>query len=84
MALYLVPLAGMFAVAGVAEWLVNRFNPAGADVLILVAGLLGLTAGFLWQRGFNRHMAQDPRFRARLLRRVASGDEADEADGQAA
>lgn len=83
-ALYLVPLAGMFAVAGVAEWLVNRFNPAGADVLILVAGLLGLTAGFLWQRGFNRQMAHDPRFRARLLRRVASGDEADDAGSQAA
>ncbi|HKJ72166.1 MAG TPA: SoxR reducing system RseC family protein [Gammaproteobacteria bacterium] len=69
-ALYLVPLGGMFAAASVAEWLVGRLGLAAGDVLILVAGLSGLAAGFLWQRGFNRRMAADPRFQARLLRRA--------------
>ncbi|MEF8792199.1 SoxR reducing system RseC family protein [Thiohalorhabdus sp.] len=83
-ALYVVPLAGMFAAGGVAEWLVNRFNPANGDVLILIAGLAGLGGGFLWQRGFNRRMADDPRFRARLLRRAHPGDGSGDPDGQAA
>jgi sigma-E factor negative regulatory protein RseC len=79
-ALYLVPLVGMFAGAGVAEWLVGRLALASGDVVILIAGFAGLGAGFLWQRGFSRRMADDPRFRARLLRRaLPEGD----AGGQA-
>lgn len=83
-ALYLVPLAGMFVTAGVAEWLVNRLDPAAGDGLILIAGLAGLAGGFLWQRGFNRRMADDPRFRARLLRRGSSDEGAGDAGSRAA
>jgi sigma-E factor negative regulatory protein RseC len=81
-ALYLVPLAGMFAAAALAEWLVARLGLAAGDVLILIAGFSGLAAGFWWQRGFNRRMAADPRFRARLLRRAAAEDAS--TDGQTA
>ena len=83
-ALYLVPLAGMFAAAGAAEWLVSRLDAGSGDVLILVSGLAGLAAGFLWQRGFNRRMADDPRFQARLLRRLPAVEDPDGADGRAA
>jgi sigma-E factor negative regulatory protein RseC len=82
-ALYLVPLAGMFAAAGVAEWLVARLGLASGDLLILIAGFSGLGAGFLWQRGFNRRMAADPRFQVRLLRRLPVADEPD-GEGRAA
>lgn len=79
-ALYLVPLAGMFAAAGLVEWLVAQLALASGDVLILIAGFAGLAAGFWWQRGFNRRMAADPRYRARLLRRTVAEDAAP--DGQ--
>lgn len=79
-ALYLAPLAGMFAAAALAEWLVGRLGLASPDVLVLIAGLSGLGAGFLWQRGFNRRMADDPRFRVRLLRRAGPEGEGSAAD----
>jgi len=72
LAIYLAPLAGMFIAAGLAEWLGGRMGLADtADVLTLVAGLVGLGAGFFWQRGFGRRFAADPRYRPRLLRRSA-------------
>ncbi len=64
-ALYLVPLLTMFAGAGVLEAL----GPAGADLLVLAGGLLGLGVGFFWLRGFSRRMGADPRSRPRILRR---------------
>jgi len=74
LALYLVPLVGMFVGAGLAEWLVAQLGLASGDVLILIAGFGGLGAGFWWQRGFNRRMAAGPRLRVRLLRRAGSED----------
>ncbi|MFA9461729.1 SoxR reducing system RseC family protein [Thiohalorhabdus sp. Cl-TMA] len=72
-ALYLVPLVGLFAAAGMTEWLLAQLAlREAADVLTLLAGLAGLGGGFLWQRGFGRRFADDPRYRPRVLRRVAN------------
>lgn len=83
-ALYLAPLAGMFAAGGLTEWLVHRLNAAGGEGWILLAGLAGLAGGFLWQRRFNRRMAEDPRFRVWLLRRASPAEGAAGVGGQAA
>ena len=69
-ALYLVPLIGMFAGAGVVQWLGGQLALSAVDVLTLLGGGAGLAAGFLWQRGFGRRFAADPAHRPRLLRRL--------------
>ncbi|MFP4559797.1 MAG: SoxR reducing system RseC family protein [Thiohalorhabdus sp.] len=75
-ALYLVPLLGMFGGAGLAEGLLGRFISGGApEVLTLVAGLAGLGGGFLWQRGSGRRLANDPSRRPRILRRALGGQQ---------
>jgi sigma-E factor negative regulatory protein RseC len=69
-ALYLVPLVGMFAGAGLTEWLAQQLALASVDVLTLLGGMAGLGAGFAWQRGFGRRFSADPAHRPRLLRKL--------------
>lgn len=69
-ALYMVPLAGMFAGAGLAQWLGQQLALASVDVLTLLGGMAGLGAGFAWQRGFGRRFSADPAHRPRLLRKL--------------
>ncbi|SCY55296.1 SoxR reducing system RseC family protein [Thiohalorhabdus denitrificans] len=75
-ALYLVPLLGMFGGAGIAEGVLGRLFSGGApEILTLVAGLAGLGGGFLWQRGFGRRLASDPSRRPRIIRRAPGSEQ---------
>ena len=67
LAVYIVPLLGMFLAAGVAQWL---FPSLGEGVMIGFA-LIGLIGGFFWVRSFSRRIAFDERYQPVILRVVS-------------
>lgn len=72
---YIFPLLAMFAGALLGEGLAPQWD-IDSEVPSLLFGLLGLVAGFLWLRRYNRGLSADERFMAVILRtRVVSPNE---------
>jgi sigma-E factor negative regulatory protein RseC len=65
-AAYLVPLLGLMAGGMVGASLLPGMKEAASTI----GGLAGLVLGLLWMSRFGRTHAQDPRYRAVVLRRV--------------
>lgn len=67
LAVYLMPLVLMLSAGLLGQWLAPQWL-LDADTLGMVFALLGLAAGFIWLRLFNRRASGDPRFMAEILR----------------
>jgi sigma-E factor negative regulatory protein RseC len=66
-AVYIVPLLAMLAGGLLGELLAPQWGVASEGPSLLL-GLLGLVAGFLWLKRYNRRLARDQRFMASILR----------------
>lgn len=68
---YILPLllmlaGGMFGELMAPQWGVQ------SETMSLLFGAVGLVSGFVWLRVYHRRCANDPRFSAVILRKVAS------------
>ena len=69
LAVYLVPLLGLIGGAGVGEMLGVRLAAEG-ELLSGLGALAGIALGLLWLRAFTGRIRHDPRYQARVIRRV--------------
>jgi sigma-E factor negative regulatory protein RseC len=67
LAVYIVPLLAMLAGALLGDALAPQWE-SEPETLSMLFGLLGLVAGFLWLRRYNRTLSTDQRFMAVILR----------------
>jgi len=67
---YIVPLLGLIGAAMIGAEVAQGLAPNAVEAWSLFAGLAGLVASLFWVRARGRRMAGDPRWRARLMRRV--------------
>ena len=69
LAVYAVPLAGLFAGALFGHLAGNALAVSNGDWPAMIGALGGLSAGLLWLRGFGRRSAMDKAFQPVALRR---------------
>jgi sigma-E factor negative regulatory protein RseC len=75
LAVYCVPLAGLFAGGVASHYLFAGIASVSADLASIPAALAGFAAGLVWLRSFSRKSAQDARYQPVLLRQLlATGD----------
>lgn len=70
LAVYCVPLAGLFAGAVVSHYLFAGIASAPADLASIPGAAAGFAAGLAWLRSFSRKSAQDARYQPVLLRQL--------------
>ena len=69
LAVYAVPLGGLFAGALAGYALAGRLFPEWpADPAAIAGALAGFVAGLVWLRGFSRRTATDPAYQPVVLR----------------
>lgn len=68
-AVYMVPLLALIAGALIAETVAPQWG--FGDGLVMLGGVAGLAAGFLWLRLFSRRAGADARYQAVILRHAA-------------
>jgi len=77
LAVYVAPLAGLFAGALAGYALASRFYPAWpADPVAIAGALAGFVCGLVWLRCFSRRSARNPAYQPVVLRqqiRVCDG-----------
>lgn len=66
LAVYGMPLAGLFAGAVLATW-----AGGGNEAVVILGGASGMAAGIFWMRAFSRRIRGDRRYQPAVLRRVA-------------
>ena len=71
LAAYMLPLFALLGGALIGEQLSYTLN--GGQALSLLGGLSGLVFGLIGTRLYSRRLANDPRWRAVMLRRVPAG-----------
>ncbi|QKT02403.1 SoxR reducing system RseC family protein [Ectothiorhodospiraceae bacterium 2226] len=69
LAVYLVPLLGLFVFGLLGETLAVQLNVAAGDALVAAFGVAGLALGLAWLRRHSTRLADDPRYQAVILRR---------------
>lgn len=69
---YILPLLLMLGGGLLGEALAPQWG-SDPEGLSLFFGVLGLVAGFLWLRRYNRRVANNPRYSAVILRKVNPG-----------
>lgn len=67
---YIVPLLLMLVGGLFGETIAPQWGSSGEGMSLLF-GLLGLAAGLLWLRRFNRNAESDPRYTAVILRKCS-------------
>jgi len=70
LAVYCVPLAGLFAGAVASHYLFTGIAAAPADLASITGAALGFAAGLAWLRSFSRKSEQDVRYQPVLLRQL--------------
>jgi len=70
LAVYCMPLAGLFAGAVTGYYLVAGSTSAQADLASIAGAVAGFAAGLAWLRTFSRKLAQDSRYQPVLLRQM--------------
>jgi len=68
LAVYAVPLAGLFAGAIAGDVLGQHYFPGGADPLAIAGALAGLAAGLFWLKRFSRRTENDAAYQPVILR----------------
>ncbi len=71
LAVYVVPLVGMFVMAVVGEVVATKFALGDGDGFAVLAGLIGLAGGFAWVKGFSSRIAKNEQYQPVILRRVS-------------
>jgi sigma-E factor negative regulatory protein RseC len=75
LAVYCVPLAGLFAGGVAGYYLFAGIASAHADLASIPGAAAGFAAGLAWLRSFSRKSEQDARYQPVLLRQLtATGD----------
>jgi sigma-E factor negative regulatory protein RseC len=69
LAVYAVPLAGLFAGAIAGDVLGKYFFPGGSDPVAIVGALAGLGAGLFWLKRFSRRTEKDAAYQPVILRK---------------
>jgi len=69
LAVYAVPLAGLFAGAVAGDVLGQHYFPGGVDPLAIAGALAGLAAGLFWLKRFSRHTENDAAYQPVILRK---------------
>lgn len=72
LAVYCVPLAGLFAGAVAGSYLFSGSASAHADLTSILAAAAGFAAGLAWLRSFSRRSEQDERYQPVLLRQLTA------------
>ncbi|MEN8215403.1 MAG: SoxR reducing system RseC family protein [Pseudomonadota bacterium] len=67
LALYLMPILGLFAAAIGYEMLVTSAQLPPSEILTVLAGLFGLLAGLKWAKRVTDKMSEDTRYQAVVL-----------------
>lgn len=70
LAVYCVPLAGLFAGAVASYYLFAVIASAPADLASIPGAAAGFAAGLAWLRSFSRKSEQDARYQPVLLRQL--------------
>lgn len=70
LAVYCVPLAGLFAGAVAGYYLLAGITPVPADLASIPGAVAGFAAGLAWLRSFSRKSEQDARYQPVLLRQL--------------
>jgi sigma-E factor negative regulatory protein RseC len=69
LAVYAVPLAGLFAGAIAGDFLGKYFFPDGSDPVAIAGALAGLAAGLFWLKYFSRRTEKDAAYQPVILRK---------------
>jgi sigma-E factor negative regulatory protein RseC len=69
LAVYAVPLAGLFAGAIAGDFLGKYFFPDGSDPVAIAGALAGLAAGLFWLKRFSRRTEKDAAYQPVILRK---------------
>jgi sigma-E factor negative regulatory protein RseC len=69
LAVYAVPLAGLFAGAIAGDVLGKYFFSGGSDPLAIAGALAGLAAGLFWLKRFSRRTEKDAAYQPVILRK---------------
>ena len=69
LAVYAVPLAGLFAGAIAGDFLGKYFFAGGSDPVAIAGALAGLGAGLFWLKRFSRRTEKDAAYQPVILRK---------------
>ncbi|MCK5480527.1 MAG: SoxR reducing system RseC family protein, partial [Gammaproteobacteria bacterium] len=69
LAVYAVPLAGLFAGAIAGDFLGKHFFSDGSDPVAIAGALAGLAAGLFWLKRFSRRTEKDAAYQPVILRK---------------